>query len=559
MVLSLLCKSQVHCRTYKTDNFARRVPASRRSRIQVHSAQVARETERNKVDARKQSTAFFSSVLPGAVPFLGHTLLIAQLNGKGVSKEGLTELFLRAREYGTAVRFKFLTADGWFLNDPHLITEMAMKRSSKYKERFVPDSLGLPYSLRETGFGTAEAEGTDLTQGIVFARGGLHARNRAAAMRSLSSRATRERTEAVVAELAAKLRDRWLGAGAEALRGGVRVDFEAQRFTFDVIGQAALSHDFAELDSPFGGQGRQNGFARELSRSTEAIWDATINDPLNLWRLFETRAKSDIREPMKYMMEFEKALIDERRRAIAGGAPPGDDFLGAMLEARDETGAPVRIHEIKWAVHDMIAAGSDTTASSLAAALAMLAANPEAQSALREELRPLGGRVPAAGELERLPYLEAVVRETLRLYPAASVFGRSNTDEEDDLMGLRIQPGAVLFASPFVLGRSPEWWNDPHKFDPSRFLPGGEWGTTTPRNAWIPFGLGARSCVGGQLALLEMKTALAALVPHFEFLPLEGEQTALREDGSLDIRYDITMAFPDGLKLVVKPLGAGSE
>mmetsp|Transcript_6054 Transcript_6054/g.14664 ORF Transcript_6054/g.14664 Transcript_6054/m.14664 type:complete len:551 (-) Transcript_6054:166-1818(-) len=507
--------------------------------------------------AQKITPRLLASELPGALPLLGHALQISQLQGTGKSKEGLTELCLKACSLGPAVRFGFLGREAWFLNDPELITEMAIKRVALYSSRFTPDGWGMLYQLREGGF--PAPGGSPGMQGIVFSDGVLHARNRAAAMRSLSSRATRERTEAVVAELAAKLRDRWLGAGAEALRGGVRVDFEAQRFTFDVIGQAALSHDFAELDSPFGGQGRQNGFARELSRSTEAIWDATINDPLNLWRLFETRAKSDIREPMKYMMEFEKALIDERRRAIAGGAPPGDDFLGAMLEARDETGAPVRIHEIKWAVHDMIAAGSDTTASSLAAALAMLAANPEAQSALREELRPLGGRVPAAGELERLPYLEAVVRETLRLYPAASVFGRSNTDEEDDLMGLRIQPGAVLFASPFVLGRSPEWWNDPHKFDPSRFLPGGEWGTTTPRNAWIPFGLGARSCVGGQLALLEMKTALAALVPHFEFLPLEGEQTALREDGSLDIRYDITMAFPDGLKLVVKPLGAGSE
>eukprot|EP00191_Tetraselmis_sp_GSL018_P019426 CAMPEP_0177579374 /NCGR_PEP_ID=MMETSP0419_2-20121207/918_1 /TAXON_ID=582737 /ORGANISM="Tetraselmis sp., Strain GSL018" /LENGTH=371 /DNA_ID=CAMNT_0019068021 /DNA_START=995 /DNA_END=2106 /DNA_ORIENTATION=- len=371
---------------------------------------------------------------------------------------------------------------------------MAIKRVALYSSRFTPDGWGMLYQLREGGF--PAPGGSPGMQGIVFSDGVLHARNRAAAMRSLSSRATRERTEAVVAELAAKLRDRWLGAGAEALRGGVRVDFEAQRFTFDVIGQAALSHDFAELDSPFGGQGRQGRFAEEVGKVLDINWNNSLVDPLGLWRIWETSSKSRLRAPLKWVLNFERLLIEERVAAIRAGAPAGDDFLGAMLEATGEDGAPAPMHEVMWAMFDMIVAGSDTTASSLAAALAMLAANPEAQSALREELRPLGGRVPAAGELERLPYLEAVVRETLRLYPAASVFGRTAV-QQDDLMGISVKPNSFLICSPFVLGRSPEWWKDPNKFDPSRFLPGGEWGTTTPRNAWIPFGLGARSCVGG--------------------------------------------------------------
>ena len=105
------------------------------------------------------------------------------------------------------------------------------------------------------------------------------------------------------------------------------------------------------------------------------------------------------------------------------------------------------------------------------------------------------------------------------------------------------------------MGRSPELWTDPERFQPERFLSGGEWGTTTPRAAWIPFGLGNRSCIGGQLALLEMKVVLATLVQHFEFCPAPGDSNGINSDGqSLQVAYDITMAFPDGLNLLAKPL-----
>ena len=96
-------------------------------------------------------------------------------------------------------------------------------------------------------------------------------------------------------------------------------------------------------------------------------------------------------------------------------------------------------------------AGNDTTASSLAAAMAMLALNPEKQAKLRQELTRLGGRVPAAADVEQLQYLDGVCRETLRLYPAASVFARRLSPEVDDVLGgYRVPGNSVLFMSPQV-------------------------------------------------------------------------------------------------------------
>ena len=96
-------------------------------------------------------------------------------------------------------------------------------------------------------------------------------------------------------------------------------------------------------------------------------------------------------------------------------------------------------------------AGNDTTASSLAAAMAMLALNPEKQAKLRQELTRLEGRVPAAADVEQLQYLDGVCRETLRLYPAATVFARRLSPEVDDVLGgYRVPGNSVLFISPQV-------------------------------------------------------------------------------------------------------------
>eukprot|EP00959_Pyramimonas_sp_CCMP1952_P240593 5028107-Pyramimonas_sp.AAC.1 len=153
----------------------------------------------------------------------------------------------------------------------------------------------------------------------------------------------------------------------------------------------------------------------------------------------------------------------------------------------------------------MFIAGNDTTASTIAAAIGLLTFHPDIQRALREEVTSaMQGEIPSAKDITRMPLLDAVVSETLRLYPAAHVFARKCSNGPDVVNGYTIKKDAIVFMSPYLMQRS-QLWTDPERFDPSRFLPGGEAGSL-PRLAWMPFGAGHRSCIGGSLALLETRT-----------------------------------------------------
>ena len=124
----------------------------------------------------------------------------------------------------------------------------------------------------------------------------------------------------------------------------------------------------------------------------------------------------------------------------------------------------------------------------------------------------VGDRPPAAADLAQLVQTDHVVREVLRLWPAAPSTARVAPDG-DEVLGRHIPPGATILLSPYATQRSARWWPEPERFDPGRFddpLPGGH------RYAWYPFGAGAHACVGMHLALMEAVLGLATLLQRFE-------------------------------------------
>ena len=133
---------------------------------------------------------------------------------------------------------------------------------------------------------------------------------------------------------------------------------------------------------------------------------------------------------MTLMMSLSDVCCDDWRRCRNGARSTRTAWSTPTSSApsslpKTTTGKPLPTRDIRWSVHDIFTAGNDTTASTIAAALGVLATHPEIQAALREELGSvLQGRIPRAADLENLPYLDAFVRETLRLYPAAHLFMR---------------------------------------------------------------------------------------------------------------------------------------
>src|SRR6185436_99095 len=144
----------------------------------------------------------------------------------------------------------------------------------------------------------------------------------------------------------------------------------------------------------------------------------------------------------------------------------------------------------------------------------VLSQRPAEAAKLHEEIdRVLEGRPPAFEDLENLPYTRAFIDETLRLYPAAPGLSNRVALADDVVAGRKIKKGEMVIVFPWVLNRHRKLWDDPDRFDPSRFLPGNN--RDRSRFAYIPFGAGPRICIGMQMALAEAVIVLAGLVQRY--------------------------------------------
>jgi cytochrome P450 len=217
----------------------------------------------------------------------------------------------------------------------------------------------------------------------------------------------------------------------------------------------------------------------------------------------------------KRWTQFVGMLMAERRAAGKQEGAPARDLFDLMNAARDpETGEAFSEAQLGDQVATMILAGHETTATALFWALYLLALDPVAQEQLANEAR----QVSASGEadLERLKFTRAVVDETMRLYPPAFLIARS-ANGPDVIAGIPVKKHDVILIAPWLLHRHEKLWRDPNAFVPERFL------SPSPpdRFAYLPFGVGARVCIGAHFALVEATLALARFIAAFRVELLE--------------------------------------
>jgi cytochrome P450 len=218
-------------------------------------------------------------------------------------------------------------------------------------------------------------------------------------------------------------------------------------------------------------------------------------------------------------------IIAERRAADAtaktASSAEGDDLLSLLSRASSEEDGSLDAAELRDQVLVFLVAGHETTATSMAFALHLLAHDPEAQKRAQVEVDRLpSGRAPSAADLDELPYLTRVLKESMRLYPAAPVVGRRSV-EAAEVDGHLIPAGADVLVLPWVTHRHPDLWDDPERFDPDRFTPERE--AARHRYAWFPFGGGPRACIGQHFSMLESVLALAALLRSYELEAMDTE------------------------------------
>jgi len=207
---------------------------------------------------------------------------------------------------------------------------------------------------------------------------------------------------------------------------------------------------------------------------------------------------------------FVAMLMAERRAAGKKEGAPPHDLFDLMGDARDpETGNAFSDEQLGDEVATMILAGHETTATALFWTLYLLALDPQTQEQVAAEVKALPAG--AAGEIERLKFTRAVIDETVRLYPPVFMIARA-AKAADTVAGLAVKPKDVILIAPWLLHRHEKLWHSPNAFIPKRFMPSAP---PPDRFAYLPFGVGARVCIGAHFALVEATLALAKLIGAF--------------------------------------------
>lgn len=212
------------------------------------------------------------------------------------------------------------------------------------------------------------------------------------------------------------------------------------------------------------------------------------------------------RDAQAYLGTVAYHVVAERLRA-----DHVDDLFTALRASEsDEAHA--------WAVFDhvvtMLLAGYETTASVITWACHLLANHPEVRAQLERQIHAVAGERPLMqADLPSLPYLIAVVRETMRLYPPAWIIGRRAL-EPDQIGDTEIAPQSVVAISPYTLHRHPRYWPEPDTFDPRRFY-GDEAERRREPFSYIPFGAGPRTCIGSNFALVEAPLVIGRLLQRY--------------------------------------------
>jgi cytochrome P450 len=232
-----------------------------------------------------------------------------------------------------------------------------------------------------------------------------------------------------------------------------------------------------------------------------------------------------------------------KRRAVDESSWP-DDLLSRLMKARDEeTGRPMAESLLRDESITTFFAGHETTARTMTFTWYALAANPAAADRLHEELdRVLGGAPPTTEALRQLPYTLQVVKEVLRLYPAAPFYVRDAIGP-DQLGGYDIAPGSSVMLSPYYTHRHPKFWTNPEAFDPDRWTKERE--SAQHPQAYHPFASGQRICIGNNFSLLESHLLLAILAQRFAPVLRKGFAPRWVMQG--------TLGLADGLPMVIEP------
>jgi cytochrome P450 len=247
---------------------------------------------------------------------------------------------------------------------------------------------------------------------------------------------------------------------------------------------------------------------RTAMQSFSRALDLQIRSPIPLPKWLPTNLNRTVADALQKLDTIVYSLLKERREMKT----PPDDLLTGLIYATDEDGKPLTDKEIRDEIATIFFAGYETTTTNLSWIFYLLAKNPQVADKLRAEFAQTDINVTTSRK--QLPYLDAVMKEVLRLYPAAWLFDREPI-EDVTLGGYTIKKGQTLYISPYVVQRKTEYFENPTDFNPDRFLQPAN--KELPHFAYFPFGGGPRVCIGQSFAQHTTTLILMAILPRLQF------------------------------------------
>lgn len=329
---------------------------------------------------------------------------------------------------------------------------------------------------------------------------------------------------------ATEMLDRWaarVGTGEEGASKPFDVAVELHQLALRIIGYALFSTDLQEDES-----------THELGEAVAIALEhaAGSANPFRLPSAVPTPANRRFARAMRLFETIVLGMLD--RRHESGEHPP--DLMSMLLDAVDpDTGEGLSHLQIRSEVLSYLLAGHETSAGTLTWACYLLSQHPEVARRVDEELeRELQGAVPTVESLPRLVYLERVILETLRLYPAAYMLMRE-VASEDRIGGFTIPAKSWVLLSAYVTHRRHDLWENPEGFDPDRFTPENVAGRHA--QAYYPFFAGPHKCIGQALAMMEMKLVLATMRQRCKLELLAGFDPEVDPQITLRMRNGLMM------------------
>ncbi len=422
----------------------------------------------------------------------------------GLHRDPLAVMSGLHRRYGDLVHFRIGSQRVFVVLRADLIREVLVRHQRSFK--------------KGPGF---EAARIVLGNGLLTSEGDFHLRQR----RMLQPAFHRRRVAAyagVMVEEAARVGDAWED-------GEVRdVAVDMSGLALRVVSRALFG---TELDDDARDIGRAVAEVGEFfDYLTIALLPVLLRMPLPRVRRFRRR-----------IGELEEAtgrVIAGRRAADAAA---DGDLLSILLAARDVEGDGTGMtdEQVRDEALTLITAGHETTANGLTWTWHVLAQHPQVEERFHAELAEvLGGRSPGVEDATALEYTEAVLLESMRLYPPAwGIERRAVSDQE--IGGFVIPAGAAVLMPTYVVNRDPRVYPDPFRFDPERFR--GPEAAARPDWAYPLFGAGTRKCIGVGFAMLEAVLVLAELGQRFRLRPGPGHDVVPQARVSLRPRDGLWM------------------